>query len=240
MATPRKKTPKSTAATVRDRISRGGGRLWKYADFADLPPAAVAQTLSRLRRDGFVERVAKGVYYRPTKTSFGLSTPSASSVVARSIPAPVYPAGLSAANALGLTTQNPYRTELATSTTATPAALRNYIVHAGRPASRESLSTEEGAILETLRERAASSDLSSEETVKRLMRLLADEERFKRLARAAEDEPPRVRAMLGALGEELDMPPRLLNPLRKSLNPLSRYDFGRLASLRHAREWHAK
>ena len=33
---------------------------------------------------------------------------------------------------------------------------------------------------------------------------------------------------------------RLLNQLKQSLNPLSRYDFGRLASLHHAREWQAK
>jgi hypothetical protein len=46
--------------------------------------------------------------------------------------------------------------------------------------------------------------------------------------------------MLGALGEELGMPPRLLEQLKRSLNPLSRYDFGRLGSLRHAREWQAK
>lgn len=48
------------------------------------------------------------------------------------------------------------------------------------------------------------------------------------------------RAMLGALGEELDMSPRLLDQLQRSLNPLSRFDFGRLSSLRHARQWQAK
>jgi pimeloyl-ACP methyl ester carboxylesterase len=73
------------------------------------------------------------------------------------------------------------------------------------------------------------------------LRLVAEQpERFARVVRAAQGEPPRVRAMLGALGQELDMPPRLLQKLRKSLNPLSRYDFGRLASLRHAKDWHAK
>jgi hypothetical protein len=72
------------------------------------------------------------------------------------------------------------------------------------------------------------------------MRLLGDEARFLRLVNAAMTEPPRVRAMLGALGQELNMPPRLLDRLRKSLNPLSRFDFGQLASLQHAREWQAK
>jgi hypothetical protein len=46
--------------------------------------------------------------------------------------------------------------------------------------------------------------------------------------------------MLGALGQELEMPPALLDRLRNSLNPLSRFDFGHLRSLRYAREWQAK
>jgi hypothetical protein len=242
-AMPRKagtSTQRSVAETVRDRVDRGGARLWKYHDFQDLPQTAVAKALSRLTQEGFLQRVAKGVYYRPTPSSFGPSMPSASAVMSGSIPAPVYPAGLSAANALGLTTQNPYRAEFATAATGPPAALREFIVHVDRPASRNVLSAEEGAILEVLRDRAASSDLPADETAKRLLRLLADEERFKRLTHAAEDEPPRVRAMLGALGEELKMSTRLLNQLKKSLNPLSRYDFGRLRSLRYARNWQAK
>jgi len=46
--------------------------------------------------------------------------------------------------------------------------------------------------------------------------------------------------MLGALGEELQMPPRLLERLRASLNPLTRFDFGPLQVLRTASEWQAK
>ena len=141
---------------------------------------------------------------------------------------------------LGLTTQNPVRPEYATPAPAPPTALRNALVHTGRPPQRASLSAEDGAILETLRERARSSDLSPEETVQRLLRLLADEARFRELADAALAEPPRVRAMLGALGQQLDMPLRPLENLRKSLNPLSRFDFGNLSSLLHARAWQAK
>jgi len=234
------KPRRSTAESVRDRVDRGGSRLWKYADFHDLPQAAVAQALSRLARDGVLQRVAKGVYFHSTPTSFGPSVPSASAVASGTLSAPVYPAGLSAANALGLSTQNPFRPEFATTATGTPSALREFVVHTGRPASRESLSTEEGAILEILRERAESSDLSAEQTAARLLQLLADQERFKRLTKASLEEPPRVRAILGALGEELGAPNTLLNQLRKSLNPLSRYDFGLLRALQHASEWQAK
>jgi hypothetical protein len=230
----------SAAAVIRDRVRRGGARYWKHSDFHDLPPAAVAKTLSRLAQDGELRHVGKGVYYRPVPTSFGMSVPSASAMVAQTLNAALHPAGLSAANALGLTTQNPVRPEFATPAPGSPTALRHAIVHTRRPPQRAGLSAEDGAILEILRERARSSDLSPEATAERLKRLLADGDRFRRLMNAAIAEPPRVRAMLGALGQELEMPDPLLNRLRKSLNPLSRFDFGSLRTLRYAREWQAK
>lgn len=236
----KKKRRKSTAQTVRKRVEHGGPRFWGYPDFKGLPASAVATALSRLVREGVLQRVGKGVYYRSAPTAFGPSGPAASAVSAETLHAPLHPAGLSAANVLGLTTQNPRRPEYATPALGPPTALRDAVVHTGRSPQRAGLSAEDGAILETLRERASSSDLSPEKTADRLMRLLADEARFLRLVDTAMTEPPRVRAMLGALGQELNMPPRLLDRLRRSLNPLSRFDFGRLASLRHAREWQAK
>ena len=205
-----------------------------------MPPSAVATALSRLTREGVLQRVSKGVYYRSAATAFGPSWPTASAASAETLRAPLHPAGLSAANVLGLTTQNPRRPEYATPAPAPPTALRDAVVHTGRSPQRAGLSAEDGAILETLRERARSSDLSPERTAARLMRLLGDEARFVRLVDAAMTEPPRVRAMLGALGQERNMPPRPLGRLRKSLNPLSRFDFGQLASLQHAKEWQAQ
>lgn len=184
--------------------------------------------------------MSKGVYYRPVPTMLGLSVAGASAAAAQTFRAPLHPAGLTAANVLGLTTQNPGLPEYATTGPSAPSALRRAVVYTGRPPQRTGLSAEDGAILETLRERARSSDLSPGETATRLMRLLAEDERFSRLAKVALAEPPRVRAMLGALGQELNIPPGQLEPLRKSLNPLSRFDFGRLAGLQHAQEWQAK
>lgn len=243
MSMPKQQAPKKTrsaARVVRNRVTRGGSRFWKHSDFDDLPPSAVATTLSRLAREGELQRVGKGVYYRSTPTTLGPSIPAASAASAETLRAPLHPAGLSAANVLGLTTQNPRRPEYATPAPGPPTALRNALVHTGRPPQRASLSAEDGAILETLRERARSSDLSPEETVRRLLRLLGEEERFARVVAAAVAEPPRVRAMLGALGQQLDMSPRYLDRLRGSLNPLTRFDFGVLAALRHAGDWQAK
>jgi hypothetical protein len=46
--------------------------------------------------------------------------------------------------------------------------------------------------------------------------------------------------MIGAIGEQLGKTPDALRRLRNSLNPFSRFDFGLLAGLRHARDWQAK
>lgn len=48
---------------VRRRVERTGERLWRLEDFDDLPFSAVAQSLSRLTREGTLERLSKGVYY---------------------------------------------------------------------------------------------------------------------------------------------------------------------------------
>jgi hypothetical protein len=233
-------TRKSAAADVRERVEQGGRAYWKHSDFADLPPSAVATELSRLARQGKLQRVGKGVYYRPTPTSFGMSVPGASATAAQLLSTPAHPAGLSAANLLGLSTQNPRRADYAITTLGRPVALGDARVRDGRPAERASLSAEDGAILETLRERATSSDLSPRLTGQRLTQLLAGPGRFERLVEAATMEPPRVRAMLGALGQGAGADVVLLDKLHQSLNPLSRFDFGELRTLPHASEWQAK
>lgn len=86
----------------------------------------------------------------------------------------------------------------------------------------------------------AESDLPPAETIKRLRKLLGAKDTFDRVAAAASAEPPRVRAMLGALGQEMRVNPTAVERLRRSLNPLSRFEFGQLRQLRHAREWQAR
>lgn len=233
--------PPSVAERVRRRVRLSRHpQYWKLEQFAGLPSAAVAMTLSRLARAGELERVGRGLYYRSVPTVFGPSRPAPSNTAARLLTAPAHPAGLSAANLLGLSSQNPRQPEYATSSPGKPRALQHAIVHCGRPRQRVGLSPTEGAILEILRERAQSSDLSPTLTVEQLLRLLNDKSRFRRLASAAAAEPPRVRAMLGALGEELGMPPPVLARLRRSLNPLSRFDFGLLRGLNWASAWQAR
>ncbi len=97
-------------AVISRRIESEGERLWRPQDFADLPPSAVLQALSRLTRRGRLERLSKGVYYSTRQTAFGaFSLPASPPPIfsdsrrrrraeARFPPAPsAYPANSSAA-----------------------------------------------------------------------------------------------------------------------------------------------
>ncbi len=235
--------PETTADTVRKRIEASGERVWRFADFQGMPLMAVAQTLSRMAKKGVIQRLGKGLYYCPRQTAFGLSKPNEANI--RSLPLPqkgVFPSGIAAANLLGFTTQNAARVEVATVGSSLPRLIvgKDTIIHTRRPESWRDLSSDDAAILDFLRNRGESSELSDKKTVEKLMGHFRGSGRFGRLLKVAKSEPPRVRAMLGAIGEELGQPENRLAELRQSLNPLSRFDFGCLNALRHARKWQAK
>lgn len=233
----------SIAKLVRNRIESTGERVWRLADFENMSFMAVAQALSRLARLGIIQRVGKGIYYRPRDTAFGQSKLNSSQL--RSLPIyrkGVFPAGNAAANLLGFSTQNPAKMEIATNGLSLPRLIvgKETIIHTRRPEAWQILSSTEAALLDFLRARGKTSELSLKNTVSKLLKQFNDPGQFKRLLKVAASEPPRVRAMLGAIGQELGYSEEQLSALRKSLNPLSRFDFGNLIALKYARQWQAK
>ena len=234
---------KTTAQSVRRQIEASGDRVWRFADFIGMPFTAVAQELSRLARRGVIQRLGKGLYYRARSTPFGLSKPNPAIIRNLSIgQRSVFPAGIAAANLLGFTTQNPAKVEVSTNGSSLPRLIvgEETIIHTRRPEAWRELSEEDAALLDFLRNRGDSSELSAEATVTRLIKLFRDKGRFQRLLNVAATEPPRVRAMLGAIGQQLGLPASQFVAMRESLNPLSRFEFGRLSTLLHARDWQAK
>ncbi|MEN6520932.1 MAG: DUF6088 family protein [Armatimonadota bacterium] len=234
------KQERSVASAIREAILQSTDRIWIYTDFNSMPPAAVSQALSRLYREGLVKRVRKGVYYRPKQTVLGESKVSLAALISKLLPSDARPTGYTAARVLGLSTQVPVEPSYAVSKTKAPASVAGVKVTVRRPVSSVCVGTREAAILEFLRERGETSERSPEETVYRLLRIIKEPGMFANLAEAAMQEPPRVRAMLGALGQEAITRKSELVKLRSSLNPLSRYDFGRLRCMRYAKEWLAK
>jgi|SRR5271157_187320 len=199
--------------------------------------------LSRLHRQGVIQRLGRGFYYRPRQTAFGPSQPNMARIPSLAAGRKsVFPAGIAAANLLGFTTQNAARIELATDSASLPRLFlsKDAIIHTRRPTAWRALSEMDAALLDFLRNRGASSELPPEDMVERLLECFREPGRFERLLEAAPSEPPRVRAMLGAIGEQIGQPENVLAELRESLNPLSRFDFGILAALSYARRWQAK
>ena len=231
----------STATKIRRQIESGGERSWSVSDFEGLSFSAVAQTLSRMCRAGTLTRVGKGLYWRPRNSAFGPSSPHG---LRHRIPRNrgVFPAGLSASNLLGFTTQNPAHPEVATNGSSIPSAFLadGTIVHTRRPSTWLGLTDNDAALLEFLRARGTTSELSPKATVRRLLELFREPGRIDRLAGIVMSEPPRVRAMLGAIAQELGQPKKCLAEIKAVLNPLTKFDFGLLSGLKHAKDWQAK
>ena len=242
MKTPLKHDSSRTVTRlVRQRVEDGGERLWRLEDFKGYPFTAVAQALSRLTMQGVLERLSKGTYYRPRKTAFGPSRPNPTNV-RKLADKKLFPSGTTAANLLGFTTQVAKHNEMATTAASLPRKLvgENVKVHTRRPAAWSKLNETEAALLDFLRNGGGASELSPEETVKKTLLLLSEQNTFNRLTSVAATEPPRVRALLGALGESLNADKKTLNRLRASLNSLSRFDFGLFSVLPNSRTWQAK
>ncbi len=152
-------------AFVRQQIERGGERLWRLDDFRHLSFEAVAQALSRLTRQGRLERLSKGVYYSTRQTAFGKSRPNPAAIQKlASRRKGVFPAGIAAANLLGFTTQTARRIEISTSALSLPRKLvgSDTVIHTRRPEAWASLSESDAALLDFLRRAGRTSELPPE------------------------------------------------------------------------------
>lgn len=219
----------SVAAKIQQRILRGGGdRLWGMRDFLDLDTATaagVAATLSRLSREGCLRRIRRGVYYRPGKTAFGETQPAAEAVAGfllrdrKAVRTGEF-------NRLGLTTQ---MSNVLTSASDRTVRMKG-VGSVGLRFVNRALALQKGiragerTVLDSLRMLERIPDATPEQVLSRLVRLIEQGKLdFDRLARFALAEPPRVRALLGAIGETVGVDAGKLVPLRKSLNPITIY-----------------
>jgi hypothetical protein len=235
---------KSIATEVKRRISKGGSKkFWTFENFADLDPGAVAATLSRLSRTGEIRRARRGVYYLPRQTAFGESRPDPTQladVILRKgsgVPSSEYAR-------LGLTTQAPGALTRAVSRRMRIKDVRGIPLRTvTRPLSKQKgIRDEERTALDALRNAHRIPDTSPEKAIARIKTLLRTHYLdFDRLSRFATVEPPRVRALLGAIGEDLKCDLEPVTRLRRSINPLSFYKIpGASKALKHAKEWRIK
>jgi hypothetical protein len=235
---------KSIATKVKKRIGhRPKKAIWSFRDFSDLDSTAVAAVLSRLAKSGELRRVRRGIYHRPRSTAFGPTRPDPAAVAdsvfrgRRSIPIRGY-------NRLGLTTQISNEMQRAVDRPTRIKSIRGIKVQTvTRPLFRQKGITEDERVaLDALRNLRRIPDTTVSNTLKRIKSLIRDRRlQPTRLIRFALAEPPRVRALVGALAESLGWRDSTVNELRESLNPLTTYRLGGIEKvLPDAAAWHIK
>jgi Family of unknown function (DUF6088) len=227
----------SVANVIRSRILRGGtDRLWTYADFPGVDRHPLAATLSRLAKSGELKRVRRGVYYRSGKSIFGELKPDPTALtdaVLRARGEPVMPSGIGAYNRFGLTTQVSGVVSRATLNRVRENSVPGVRLFATmRPLDKQKgIRAEERTALDALRDLTRIPDAHPRDVVRRIGALIRTRDLdFSRLGRYARAEPPRVRALLGAIGDMLRrvneghrIPLGVLTELRKGLNPLTTF-----------------
>jgi len=146
------------------KLQEEGSNYLRVTDFVHLKPGAVSQPLSRLTKKGDLVRVSKGLYYRPHPTRFGPSRPSKADIqktLIDNIKPDLHPAGITAANLLGFTSQNALAGEFATSSNSLPKGLlgSHAKVYTRRPTTWKNLSDIDAALLDFLRSRGKLSEI---------------------------------------------------------------------------------
>lgn len=231
-------------SSIAKRLHRKPGHVVTARTFRDLPASTTAHALSGLARRGDLIRVRPGHYYVPRKSRFGPVPPDRLHVALSAIGQVGYlPGGIAASNALGFTTQLPMGRTDVVSTRGRRIRRRGLegVRILERSLARAKLTVDENCFLELLRDIEHLSDLSADATCARAVDLVRDGVvSLKRMMPAAWDEPPRVRAMLGALGDAAGVDSDVLASYRELVNPASRYNFGPLSHLSTARSWGAK
>lgn len=229
------------------------GTLVRAADFPEFRAATVTEAMRWLTEKGVLKRASKGYYYYPKQTLLGPSQPSGLSIDLEIISDQARPTRATAAYLLGLTTQVPARPEYLVVGRSIPTHVRAARLTKRKDMPQLPLTPVEGAWLEVVWDRGKYCELTDEAFLKAMIehvRIMSESSKepgkltstrsLKRLITAAKAGPPRTRAVLGAMLEQLGQPTEVWKSIKASLNPHSKFDFGPFASLFKAKEWQCR
>lgn len=191
---------------------------------------SAAKALERLKKKGMIKRISRGRFYKPRITLFGEKRPSEQQILKPYLyeggKRIAYITGLSLYNQLGLTTQIPTALQIASRDkrifidvgTVKASAVKSYV-----DVSEDNYRLL--GFLDAIKDLKRIPDLNLPAALTLLKsRIKALSQRQQReLIACALSYPPRVRALLGALLEDVSSS-QSLTGLSRSLNPLTRYD----------------
>jgi Family of unknown function (DUF6088) len=182
------------------------GHVFTIEDFLGIAsPAAVKTALSRLSKQGAIDRVRRGLYHKPRVSRFGRgSMPAERVALAAARGKAPGPAGASAAAALGFTTQIPPQPIIAVvGNPPTSVSGVRFVERSNIERVMADLRPPEVALLEVLRDDLKWVEISDFAIRARLHELVeAGDIDARRIRRAAKREPRRVAAKLEELLSE--------------------------------------
>lgn len=210
------------------------GTTFKYQQLAIAPEeySAATKAIERLIKKGVISRASTGVFFKPKKTAFGSLKPKEEELLKPYLfeggNRVAYVTGTALFNRMGLTTQVPKNIRVASRSKRIATQVGSIQV---KPVKSYVDVTNENyylmELLDVLKDFKTIPDTDKSQVIKFML------QKFKLLSKKEKDSlvnitmkyPPRVRAFTGALFSEIN-PAKSVKELKKSINPLTIYEFG--------------
>ncbi len=210
------------------------GTTFRYQDLliATEEYTAAAKAIERLIKKEIINRASTGVFYKPKKTTFGNLKPKEEELLKPYLfegnKRVAYITGTALYNRMGLTTQVPKNIKVASRSKRIVTKVGSVQI---RPVKSYLDVTNDNyylmELLDVLKDFRAIPDTEKKQVIKFMLqkfKKLSDKEKGY-LIKVALKYPPRVRAFAGALLNELNLK-KPVTELKKSINPLTIYNFG--------------
>lgn len=208
----------------------------KTFGYADLPIAqseylTAAKALERLQAKGLIKKMSKGIFYKPIKTVFGDLLPNDSErlkpYLFKNGKRIAYVTGESLYNQMNLTTQMAFRIKIASTKRIN---IDNGSIKAKSVKSYAEVSEKNYQLLgflDALKDVKRIPDCTVANAVKILSKQLEkfEDKKVEELIKYALLYPSRVRALLGAMLQNIDEN-RSTQKLKESLNPITKFELG--------------
>jgi hypothetical protein len=211
------------------------GKTFGYEDLR-IPKgdyATAAKALERLQKEGLIKKISKGVFYKPEQTVFGELQPDYSELLRPYLfengKRVAYETGTSLYNRLGLTTQMAFRIKIAS---------RGKRIRVNRgtlkvtPVKSYTEVTDNNyetlGLLDAFKDIKRIPDCPVAHAVRRLTAIIKElnDQQTTSLMRYALLYPARVRALVGAVLENIGQKEQGMKKLKDSLNPLTTIQLG--------------
>ena len=208
------------------------GEAFTYKDLALKKEeySAASKTIERLLKKGLIKRISTGVFYKPKQTAFGELKPDEEKIITpylfKNGKRIAYITGLLLYNKMGLTTQIPKEISIASTKKRiyiSKGNIKGNAVKSYMEVTDENYKYLE--LLDIIKDFKSIPDLDKESAIKILTNKILElnNKQKKELIEIALEYPPRTRALLGAILENIGENTKKLDD---SLNPLSEYKLG--------------